>query len=109
MRRFAFALVALLALVASPATAQTDPFQLVGFTTNTVLGDAGVLGMSAACTLVALLALVAEFGDMTGVRMCTSVEVMETTAVPAISEPEAWVRPVFQPHTNASTSGIRGR
>ncbi len=93
MRRFV--LVALLALVASPATAA--PFQLVGFTTTTVLGDAGVLGMSTAC--------MADFGDMPGVRMCTSVEVMETTAVPAISEPDAWVRPVFQP-TATSTEGV---
>jgi hypothetical protein len=40
--------------------------------------------------------------------MCTSVEVKETTAVPAVSG-EAWVRPIYQPHVaspNPSSSVI---
>lgn len=73
MRRIV--LTALLTLFSLPAHAQTDPFQLVGFSTATVQGDPGVLGMSAQC--------LATFGD--GARMCTSVEIMETTAVPAVS------------------------
>ena len=75
--------------LATTAHAQTHPFQLVGFTTNTVVGDAGVLQMSRECWL--------EFGD--GARMCTSVEVMETTALPGQSgSPPGWVRPVYAPH-----------
>jgi hypothetical protein len=59
-------------------------FELVGFTTTTFGGDQGVLGFTAACQ--------AQFA---GSRMCTSVEVMETVALPAGLTGFAWVRPVF--------------
>jgi len=61
-----------------------SPFQLVGFTTATFTGGQGVLGFTTACQ--------AEFP---GSRMCTSVEVMETTTLPSgLPAGEAWVRPV---------------
>ena len=58
--------------------------QLVGFTTAGFQGDEGVLGYTRACQQ--------EFPES---RMCTSVEVLETTDVPALSG-DAWVRPVSQ-------------
>ena len=80
--------LALLFLMSAAAHAQ-DPFQLAGFTSDTFLGDTGVLGFTQACQV--------EFGA--AARMCTSVEVMETVVVPddLVVADDAWVRPVFVP------------
>lgn len=75
-------------VIALPAAAQQacSDFELVGFTSTTYLGTAGVLGLTVGCQ--------AEFPDS---RMCTSVEVMQTVNVPAGLSGDAWVRPVFVP------------
>ena len=72
-------------LLASPATAQTTKqFQLVGFTTNTVPADSGYIGMTKACQL-----------EFEASRMCTTLEVIETVAIPGLPANEsAWVRPI---------------
>ena len=72
-------------------------FQLVGFSTNPLTGDAGVLGMTLECQ-----------NDSPGSRMCTSTEVMETVAVPASLTGLAWVRPVHVPFVSTS-SGSRAQ
>ena len=71
-----------------PDSAPPARFQLVGFTSELRTGASGVLNFTLACQ--------AEFP---GSRMCTSVEVMETTNVPAGLPPRAWVRPVFEVST----------
>lgn len=73
-------------VIALPAAAQQacSDFELVGFTSTTYLGNAGVLGLTVGCQ--------AEFPDS---RMCTSVEVMQTVNVPAGLSGDAWVRPVM--------------
>ncbi len=64
-------------------TAPPPRFQLVGFTNATFAGDAGVLGMSRGCAV-----------ELPGSRMCDSLEVLETSAVPDLTgRPRAWVRP----------------
>ena len=95
------ALYLIAALAAIPATAQTShPFQLVGFTANTLTGGAGALQMSRECWL--------EYGD--GARMCSSIEVLETTALPAQGIPGfAWVRPTFQPTGSTESVDASGR
>ncbi len=75
--------------VTNPPTCSAGPearYQLVGFTSSALLGDSGVLGMTIACQQ--------EFADS---RMCSSVEVMETVAVPLDLTGVAWVRPSFSP------------
>jgi hypothetical protein len=57
-------------------------FQLVGFTSLLLPGGQGVLALTHACQL--------EFAKS---RMCTSLEVLETTRVPSGLVGEAWVRP----------------
>ena len=92
-------LVALLALaIAHTATAQIPTLvphvqmTLVGFSTATTQGDAGVLGMTALC-----------HADFAGSRMCTSEEVLNSEAIYPISTTEAaWVRPVYQPFVASS-------
>ncbi len=42
--------------------------------------------------------------EFPGSRMCTSVEVMETTEVPVGLTGDAWVRPSFQPLAISSSS-----
>ena len=74
-----------------PEPSSPARFQLVGFTTATFTGGEGVLGFTLACQ--------AEFP---GSRMCSSVEVMGTTVVPASLTGEAWVRPVMVPFALAS-------
>jgi hypothetical protein len=59
-------------------------FGLVGFTAATFNGGQGVFSYTGACG--------AEFP---GSRMCSSIEVLETVAVPATLTGLAWVRPSF--------------
>jgi len=59
--------------------------QFVGRTVQTLSGGAGVLTYSQACQT--------DFGP--GHRMCTSEEVMNTVALPALSGGPSWVRPVL--------------
>jgi hypothetical protein len=58
--------------------------QLVGFSKAQHPGDVRLFGLTRACQ--------AEFP---GSRLCSSVEVMETTAIPDGLEGNAWVRPSF--------------
>lgn len=60
------------------------PFQLVGFTTATLAGNQGVLAFGRACQQ-----------DFPGSWMCSSVEVLETTAIPSDLTGPAWVRPTY--------------
>ncbi len=72
-----------------PAGPQGDPapaapaFELVGFTSVTVQGGEGFLGMTSICS--------AEFP---GSRFCNTKEIIETVNVPASLEGEAWVTPL---------------
>jgi hypothetical protein len=61
-------------------------FQLVGFSTATFTGDQGVLGFASVCQT-----------EFPASRMCTSVEVMETTVLVSGLTGDAWVRPSFEP------------
>lgn len=65
------------------AHAQTNPYQLVGFTSATFTGDTGVLGFTQSCQ--------AQFGA--AARMCTSLEVSQTVVVPSGLSGDAWVLP----------------
>ena len=71
---------------AQEATGDLVPYvdtQLVGFTSTTVTGWAGVLGMLNACHI-----------EFPASRMCTSEEVMNTVAMPVLpAGGYAWVRP----------------
>jgi len=69
---------------APPQCGAAASFQLVGFTTATFTGGQGVLGLTSACQQ--------QFAKS---RMCTSLEVMDTTAIPSGLAGEAWVRPSF--------------
>jgi hypothetical protein len=88
-------------VVNAPTTSGASPrFQLVGFTTATSTGGPGVLGFTLACQQ--------EFANS---RMCTSLEILETTAVPAGLAGEAWVRPaIVAPDVNVQVdaSGVIG-
>ncbi len=67
-------------------------WQLVGFTSSTLLGDSGVLNKTLACQQ-----------DFVGSRMCSSTEVLETVAVPLGLVGSAWVRPSFAPFHGVGT------
>ncbi len=84
----ALSVSAILAVLGFVCATGTSPkrFQLVGFTTQTFLGGAGVLGFTLACQ--------AEFPAS---RMCTSQEVLETVTVPTNLIGDAWVRPSYEP------------
>jgi hypothetical protein len=71
-------------VVSGPPADASPRFQLVGFTSALLSGEQGVLGFTSACQQ--------EFANS---RMCTSVEVLETTTVPAGLVGEAWVRPTI--------------
>jgi hypothetical protein len=58
--------------------------QLVGFTEAQQPGNGRLFGLTRACQ--------AEFP---GSRVCSSVEVLETTEIPSGLEGNAWVRPTF--------------
>ena len=58
---------------AAPALKEPLRFQLVGFTSDRLPGGSGVIDFTRACHV--------ELGDDS--RMCTSVEVMETSVVPS--------------------------
>jgi len=88
-------LVALVSgVVASSAYAGSptpDPVQLVGFSTATLKGSAGVKAFTEACQ--------ADFDATT--RMCKSTEVLETVVWPTTLTGSAWVMPVFVPGQDA--------
>ena len=77
-----------LAAAAHPALAQTctKQFQMVGFSSRTLNGNAGVFGMTAACQ-----------ESFAASRMCTSEEVMNTVTIPDLNAQNAWVRPAIKP------------
>ena len=90
-------------LVAAASAAQAggapagDPVQLVGFTTATFKGAAGVKVLTEACQ--------ADF-DATA-RMCKSTEVLETVVWPATLTGLAWVMPVLVPGISGTdASGV---
>jgi hypothetical protein len=60
--------------------------QLVGFTSAAFTADVGVFGFTLACQ-----------AELSGSRMCTSKEVVETTDIPSGLTGTAWVRPSFAP------------
>ena len=66
-------IVAALVFAVGAQAQTTDPYQLVGFTTQPFPGGSGVLTFTLACQ--------ADFGPPA--RMCTSVEVAETVVVPS--------------------------
>jgi hypothetical protein len=77
----------LISLTAAAAHAQAaDPYQLVGFSTNSVFGDEGVIEMGIECQ--------ADFGW--GARMCASTEVMETVVFPQGLAGDAWIQPAYK-------------
>lgn len=81
---FRVALVLTLLSLAPGALAQSEPHkavQMVGVSTQSLLGDAGVFGMTLACQQT--------FPES---RMCTSEEILSTFQVPSLLS-EAWVRP----------------
>ena len=78
--------IASLMIAANPSPLPEARFQLVGFTPTLLTGGAGVLGFTLECQK-----------EFDGSRMCTSVEVMETTVVPSGLVGDAWVRPTFSP------------
>ena len=84
--RFAVpALAAFILLYAAASHAQQlDPWQIVGHTTTTHLGDAGLKAFNLACQ--------ADFGA--SAKMCTSEDVLGTTVWPTLTS-DAWVQPVF--------------
>ncbi len=79
---------------AAPAAAQvcTKQFQLVGFSSSTLNGNAGVFAMTKACQ-----------EDFPESRMCTSEEVMNTVTIPSITAQNAWVRPAIR---SIGTGGV---
>ena len=74
--------------ISSTAQAQTctKQFQLVGFSTQTVNGNAGIFQMTEACQQ-----------NFEASRACTSEEVMNTVEIPELSAQNAWVRPTLRP------------
>ncbi len=75
------------AVTSLPTASPQVRFQLVGFTTAQPVCSNGLFPLTQACQ--------SEFGG--DVRMCTSVEVMETTSIPSGLSGWAMVRPVFLP------------
>jgi hypothetical protein len=67
---------------APPPAGAAARVQLVGFTSATFPGTQGVLAFTLACQQ--------EFANS---RMCSSLEILETDAVPGGLAGEAWVRP----------------
>jgi hypothetical protein len=67
-----------------PPGAGAPQFALVGFSTMTLQGGAGVFGLTQACQL-----------DFPGSRMCTSTEVLNTVSIPPLTGTRAWVRPTI--------------
>ena len=75
------------ASVASLPAACASRFQLVGFTSATPSCSSGLFTLTQTCQ--------SEFGD--DVRMCSSIEVIETASIPSDLVGTAMVRPVLQP------------
>lgn len=85
--------------IAAPAAKEAGRFQLVGFTAATFSGGQGVLGFTLACQ-----------DEFPGSRMCTSLEVMETTELPLLpGTGDAWVRPSFVPSGSVEAADASGR
>jgi hypothetical protein len=89
-RFFPLHLVAALLAFGAPSAALaqtcTKQFQLVGFSSQNLNGNAGVFRMTAACQQ-----------DFEASRVCTSEEVMNTVEIPELSAQNAWVRPALRP------------
>lgn len=67
--------------VAGPVSAQTPEFQLVGFSTATATGDAGILGLNKLC-----------HNEFPGSRLCVSDEVIATVnPTLEVTREYAWV------------------
>ncbi len=71
---------------ACPPRPASAIFQLVGFTSQRLVGTAGVLAFTLACQ-----------SAFPGSRMCSSEEIVQTVTVPSGLSGGAWVRPTFQP------------
>ncbi len=86
----------------SPVAVPPAPrFQLVGFTEATYQGDATLFGLTGACKV-----------DFPASRMCSSVEILETSdpdAAVGLVDRVAWVRPVLagDGRYDASTSQLK--
>jgi hypothetical protein len=65
---------------------------LVGFSTATFTGSAGLLAFSLACQ-----------ADFPGSRVCTSLDIAESTALPTALTGLAWVRPAALPSGTSSS------
>ncbi len=84
---FALIILALLLAGCGAADGSASPgatHQLVGFTEAQHPGNVRMFGLTRACQ--------AEFP---GSRLCSSVEVLQTTAIPSGLEGNAWVRPTL--------------
>ena len=76
-----------------PEPAIHTSVQLMGFSTQTVTGGAGVLGMLDAC-----------HADFPASRLCSSLDILNTEQrFPITTTERAWVRPVAQPHNSDSS------
>jgi hypothetical protein len=78
-----------------PACEAPSRFQLVGFTSATFDGGAGIFGFTKACQV-----------EFPGSRMCTSVEAMETVVIPLELAGSAWLRPIYMPISSDSARNI---
>ena len=85
------------ALAAPPAKKNSNFFEFVGYSSATVQGDVGFVGMHAACQ--------AEFGAL--VRFCTSKEFV-LTPIQETPTVAAWVHPVISFMPFISHSGTFG-
>jgi hypothetical protein len=65
--------------------------QFVGFSSDSVEGNVGLVGMHGACALT--------YGA--GARMCIDVEVFKTPNLQASSVPSGWIQPTSQMHEDA--------
>lgn len=90
MRSLALAVVVLLAGFSMPSRSQAQTcskqFQLVGFSSRAVAGNAGIFEMTRACQ-----------ESFEASRVCTSEEVMDTVEIPQLGAQNAWVRPSLKP------------
>ena len=98
------AILLLLTLAASTASAQTAPYQWVGATTGAFTGTAGFVTLTTACR--------ADYGP--GARMCKSEEIMDSDTLNALAIPAegCWVRPSWRLKYDYGTvvdeSGVEG-
>ena len=85
--------------VVNPPAPAAVRWQLVGFSSGSINGLAGYLGLSLTCQQ--------SFPES---RVCTSLEVMDTTTIPSGLLGDAWVRPHFVSGGSSSVdaSGVKG-